>query len=87
VSRVDRGTLLVTEPDACDPVPAALTMREMEVLTLITEGLPNVTIAHRLDISARTVAHHVEHILDKLGARGRTSAAQLALQDGLRLLP
>lgn len=87
VSRVDRGTLLVTEPDTRDPVPAALTMREMEVLTLISEGLPNVAIAHRLSISARTVAHHVEHILDKLGARGRTSAAQLALQDGLRLLP
>jgi DNA-binding CsgD family transcriptional regulator len=87
VSRVDRGTLLVTEPDARDPVPAALTMREMEVLTLLTEGLPNVAIAHRLDISARTVAHHVEHILDKLGASGRTSAARLAVQDGLRLLP
>jgi DNA-binding CsgD family transcriptional regulator len=87
VSRVDRGTLLVSEPDTRERPTGALTMREMEVLTLLTEGLPNASIAHRLDISERTVAHHVEHILDKLDARGRTSAVRLAVQDGLRLLP
>ncbi|WP_028926159.1 helix-turn-helix transcriptional regulator [Pseudonocardia acaciae] len=84
LSRVERGTLLVTAPDAS---ARGLTVRELEVLTLLTDGLPNVAIAHRLDISERTAAHHVEHILDKLGAKGRTSAARLALEDGLRLLP
>ncbi|GAA5155496.1 hypothetical protein GCM10023321_29010 [Pseudonocardia eucalypti] len=84
VAGLDSGTLLVVEPDE----PAhPLTARELQVLTLITEGLPNAAVARRLDISARTVAHHVEHILHKLAADCRTSAARLAVEQGLRLLP
>jgi DNA-binding NarL/FixJ family response regulator len=69
------------------PSPGALTVRELEVLTLLTEGLLNIAIAHRLEISERTVAHHIEHVLDKLVASSRTSAARRAVEDGLRLLP
>lgn len=69
--------------DACDIGP--LTRRELEVLTLATEGLSNAEIARRLVISDRTVTTHVEHILDKLAAPNRAAAAAHALRNGLIL--
>jgi DNA-binding CsgD family transcriptional regulator len=48
-----------------------LTRRELEVLALVNEGLRNGQIADRLVVSVRTVDHHVEAILRKLGARTR----------------
>lgn len=49
-----------------------LTQREQEVAALIAGGLTNRQIAAELVISGRTVAAHVEHILDKLGFVSRT---------------
>lgn len=63
--------------------PAGLTPRECEVLALLAEGLPNKAIARRLDISAKTVGNHVEHIYAKLGVGNRAGAALLAMQYGL----
>jgi DNA-binding NarL/FixJ family response regulator len=57
---------------------AQLTDREREVLACLTEGLRNSGIARRLAISPRTVDKHVEHILQKLGARSRLHAVALA---------
>jgi DNA-binding NarL/FixJ family response regulator len=61
----------------------ALTQRETEVLQLLAEGYTNQEIAVRLRIGAGTVKSHVEHIISKLGASGRTQAAVLAVQQGL----
>jgi DNA-binding NarL/FixJ family response regulator len=55
-----------------------LTKREHEVLTLMAEGLQHAEIARRLFISPKTVGTHVEHILRKLGARGRAQAIAIA---------
>ena len=55
-----------------------LTKREHEVLVLMAEGLHHDEIAQRLFISPKTVATHVEHILSKLGARGRPQAIAIA---------
>ncbi len=60
-----------------------LTPRELEVLGLIGDGLPNKTIAGRLDISEHTVKFHVNAILGKLGAQSRTEAVTLATRMGL----
>jgi DNA-binding CsgD family transcriptional regulator len=58
--------------------PADLTMREVEVLGLIQQGLSNVEIAGKLFVSRKTVNHHVSAILRKLGVARRGQAAALA---------
>lgn len=62
-----------------------LSRRELEVLTLAAEGLSNQEIGDALVISNRTVASHIEHILDKLQAPNRAAAAAYALREGLIL--
>ncbi len=63
-----------------------LTPRELEVLQLLAEGLPNKVIARRLDISDHTVKFHVNAILSKLSAQSRTEAVVRATRLGLILL-
>ena len=57
---------------------AGLTERERQLLSLITRGLSNDTIAEQLQISRHTVRTHVQNILMKLGARSRLEAAGMA---------
>ena len=61
----------------------ALTARELEVLRLISEGLPNAGIAEQLVISEKTVKCHVSNILAKLHLADRTQAAVLAWKRGV----
>lgn len=60
-----------------------LTPRELEVLGLLVDGHSNTGIARALVVAQRTVAAHVEHILDKLGTPTRTLAAVRAERRGL----
>ena len=60
-----------------------LTGRELEVLSLLVEGLSNAEIAERLVISVATAKFHVRGILSKLGVSSRTEAVALALQQDL----
>ena len=60
-----------------------LTRREIEVLTLLTEGLTNKAIAQRLSISDHTVKFHINAILTKLNAQSRTDAVVRATRLGL----
>jgi two-component system, NarL family, response regulator LiaR len=60
-----------------------LTERELEVLTLLAQGMPNKEIAAHLTISERTAKFHVSSIMGKLGATNRTEAVSLAAQKGL----
>ncbi|HTG92532.1 MAG TPA: AAA family ATPase [Pyrinomonadaceae bacterium] len=63
--------------------PSGLTNRQLEVLTLMADGLGNAEIGDRLFISAKTVDHHVSAILSKLEVRTRGEAVAVASQAGL----
>jgi DNA-binding CsgD family transcriptional regulator len=63
----------------------AITPRELEILGLIAEGLSTREIAERLFVSENTVKTHSSRLFDKLGARRRTQAVQLA--KAARLIP
>ena len=59
------------------------TMREVEVLQLICDGLVNREIGVRLFLSEETVKSHVRHILAKLQARSRAHAVAVGFRRGI----
>ncbi len=59
-----------------------LTSRELEVLSLVSQGLSNHQIARELGLSVRTVEAHLTHIYNKLDVGSRTEAAVLAHREG-----
>lgn len=59
-------------------LPAVLTTRQIEVLDLVAKGLPNKTIAQRLNCSEGTIKLHVSAILKALHAHNRTEAVRIA---------
>jgi DNA-binding NarL/FixJ family response regulator len=61
----------------------ALSAREREVLSLVAAGLPNKSIARRLDISEKTVKAHLTRVFTVLGVSDRTSAALWAQRHGV----
>lgn len=61
----------------------SLTPRELEVLTLVSEGNSNREIGQALMLSEATVKSHLVHIYDKLGVRSRTSAVAAARKQGV----
>ena len=60
-----------------------ITPRELEILEAMAAGLSNREIAGRLFVSENTVKTHTARLFDKLSARRRTQAVQLAKQAGL----
>jgi DNA-binding CsgD family transcriptional regulator len=52
-----------------------LSERERDVLALVAEGKTNEEIATALNLSARTVGKHLEHVYEKLAVHTRTAAA------------
>jgi putative nucleotidyltransferase with HDIG domain len=63
--------------------PAGLTGREVEVLRLVARGLSNKEIAAQLELSPKTVGHHVSHVYAKAGVATRAAAALFAVEHGL----
>jgi DNA-binding NarL/FixJ family response regulator len=59
------------------------TAREVEVLQLISDGLVNREIGHRLFLSEETVKSHVRHLLAKLQARSRAHAVAVGFRRGI----
>lgn len=95
--RLTRRTETVVVREVMIPTPApferddskvaalGITPRELEILALIAEGLSNREIAERVSVSENTVKTHSSRLFDKLGARRRTQAVQMAKE--LRLIP
>jgi DNA-binding NarL/FixJ family response regulator len=63
--------------------PAGLSVREIEVLRLVADGLNNQVIAERLFLSEHTVHRHVANILNKLSVSSRAAAVAQAARRGL----
>ena len=73
------------EPAAVGPTASTveLTLREHEVLELISRGMDNPEIAAALHLSTHTVKNHVSSILGKLQVENRVQAAVRAIRGGL----
>jgi two-component system response regulator DevR len=72
VVRRARSRILV--PEVPDDAPR-LTLREGQILALITEGLTNRQIGERLGLAEKTVKNYVSGLLEKIGVERRTQAA------------
>lgn len=81
-ARVPRGPTSATRANV-----AGLTARQLDVLALLAQGLPNSAIADRLVLSVRTVDHHVAAVMAKLEAPSRRDAVRRATEAGWRLTP
>ena len=74
-------TLAIRRADAKSD--GGLTKREMQVLELVADGLPNREVANGLHISENTVKNHMRSVHEKLGVKTRTEAVVKAARDGL----
>jgi DNA-binding NarL/FixJ family response regulator len=63
--------------------PAGLTDREVAVLRLVATGDSNRQIAQQLVVSEKTVAHHLEHIYNKIGVSSRAAAVFFPMEHEL----
>lgn len=79
----DLARLGSDSPSAGHAAAAALTQREIEVISLIAAGETNKAIAATLVISEHTVARHIQNMLQKLGLSSRASLAAFAVEQGL----
>ena len=87
-SATEGDAILIADPKGlrrfgADAFEESLTVREIEVMELLAEGLPNKAIAAKLGISDQTVKFHVAAICGKLGAANRTDAVRRAIRRGL----
>jgi DNA-binding NarL/FixJ family response regulator len=69
-------------PAASGPLEL-LTRRQREVLQLIAEGLSTKEIAHRLDVSVKTVESHRTELMDRLDIHGVAGLVRYAIRVGI----
>jgi two-component system nitrate/nitrite response regulator NarL len=65
----------------------ALTNREREIVSALTEGHSNKGIGRRLNLSEGTVKVHLHNIYQKLGVKNRTALAALAFTEFASVSP
>jgi DNA-binding NarL/FixJ family response regulator len=83
--RVELTALRVDSLPISSALPAigpALNMRELEILTLVRDGLSNAEIGRRLAVSHMTVKNHLTSILRKLDVNDRNQAVLIAMRRG-----
>jgi len=74
LDRASRGEAAPEDP---------LSPRELEVVTLIAEGMTSEEIAEQLFISKKTVDRHRANVMEKLGMRNRVELTRYAIRRGL----
>ena len=77
---------MITRVEQVD-MPRGITVRELDVLTLLALGLTNIGVAERLGTSARTVSSQLERLLEKLDQSSRGGLAAIAVDLGLLRMP
>jgi two-component system, NarL family, nitrate/nitrite response regulator NarL len=73
-----RSGITKPAPEARSDRFSDLTQREEQILSILIEGRSNKEIGNKLDLSEKTIKHHVTNILQKLQVRNRVEAALLA---------
>jgi PAS domain S-box-containing protein len=68
---------------ALEKNPVILSSREIEVLTLLAEGLPTKSLAQKLNISHFTARNHIQNILVKLDLHSKAQAVSYAFKKGI----
>jgi DNA-binding NarL/FixJ family response regulator len=71
-----------SRPQSASPAQFHLTPRQLEVLALLCDGLPNKLISQRLNISASTVKVHISCIMRELGVSSRLQVLVTAQRCG-----
>jgi DNA-binding NarL/FixJ family response regulator len=82
---LDRGETAnaTAAPQSNGTEPSVLTRREREILTLVTEGKSNSTMARELWVTEQTVKFHLSNIYRKLDVANRTAASRWAHEHGV----
>ena len=68
--------------DLSNSAHMSLSVREMEIIGLVADGLTNQEIAERLTISKRTVDNHVSNMFTKTGSKNRVALLNWAMDHG-----
>lgn len=84
IQKVLAGDVFVPEkaPDLHATQSGALTLRQLEVITMLGRGCSNKEIARALDVAERTVKAHVSAVFEALNVRNRTQAVLAAQRRG-----
>jgi LuxR family maltose regulon positive regulatory protein len=78
-----RAEAIASEATGGEALVESLSDREIEVLSLVAEGLTNQQIAQKLVLSLSTVKWHTSNIYGKLGVRNRSQAVAVARSLGI----
>jgi len=82
IRQVVNGTVHHSRPQPAGPPPdpeqAALSPRELSIVSLAADGLSNSEIGRRLHLSDHSVKHYLRRAYRKLGVKSRTGAASVA---------
>ncbi len=91
VGAVQHAEPAPSAPSSADPVLAptleCLTLRQLQVVALLADGMPYAAIAARLSIGVGQVQRHVSGAVRRAGARNRTDLVVTAVREGLTAAP
>ena len=83
VSELAREAAAVRQPLPSRKATTLLSVRQLQILHLLVDGLENKLIAHQIRVSEGTVKNHIRLLLRKLGVRNRTQAVRRARELGI----